>query len=105
MARNIYRVEAWIVDANGTFNVLTGYPKNFDSNSYDGDTDKALRRAQGDFSEVYGAFCKRDDRLMQTVILLQANGQELDRKCLGTTLVPAPAEPEEEEEETPNDGE
>jgi len=42
---------------------------------------------------------------MQTVILLQANGQELDRKCLGTTLVPAPAEPEEEEEETPNDGE
>ena len=100
--RNIYRVEAWIVDANGTFNVLTGYPKNFDSNSYEGDTDKALKRAMGDFSEVYGAFCKRDDRLMQTVVLLQANGQELDRKCLGTTIEPAPAveEPTEEPEET-----
>lgn len=98
MARNIFRVEAWIVDSNGTLNILTGYPKNFDSNSYEGDTEKALKRAMGDFSEVYGAFCKRDDRLMQTVVLLQANGQEIDRKCLGTTLEPAPAEPEPEEE-------
>jgi len=69
MARNIFRVEAWIVDSNGTFNTLSGYPKNFDSNNYDGDTDKALKRAMGDFSEVFGAFCKRDDRQLQTVIL------------------------------------
>lgn len=91
MARNIYRVEAWIIDANGTFNILSGYPKNFDSNNYGGDIEKTLKRAMGDFSEVYGAFCKRDDRLMQTVILLQANGQEIDRKCLGTSIEPEPA--------------
>lgn len=99
MARSIFRVEAWVVDANGTFNVLTGYPKNFDSNSYDGDSDKALKRAMGDFSEVFGAFCKRDDRQLQTVILTQANGQLIDRKSLGMLVDPEPAvEPEEEPE-------
>lgn len=97
MARNIFRVEAWIVDTNGTFNVLSGYPKNFDSNSYEGDVDKALKRAMGDFSEVFGAFCKRDDRQVQTVVLTQANGQLIDRKCLGALIEPEP-EPEEPEE-------
>ncbi len=97
MARNIFRVEAWVVDANGAFNVLTGYPKNFDSNSYNGDTDKALKRAMGDFSEVFGAFCKRDDRQLQTVILTQVNGQLIDRKSLGALVEPEPAQPEEPE--------
>ena len=64
MDRNIFKVDAWIIDANGTYNALSGYPKNFDSRSYEGDIDKALRRAMGDFSEVWGAFCKRDDRKM-----------------------------------------
>lgn len=45
MARNIFIVNAYIVDANGTFNVLSGYPKNFDSNNYSYDVDKALKRA------------------------------------------------------------
>ena len=98
MARNIFTVDAWIIDSNGTYNKLSGYPKNFDSRNYDGDTEKALKRAQGDFSEVFGAFCKRDDRLMQTVVLYQANGQLIDRKSLGTAMEPAPAEPEPEEE-------
>lgn len=97
MARSIFRVEAWIVDANGTFNVLSGYPKNFDSNNYNGDSDKALKRAMGDFSEVFGAFCKRDDRQLQTVILTQANGQLIDRKSLGALVDPEPETPEEPE--------
>lgn len=102
MARNIYRVEAWVIDANGTFNALSGYPKNFDSRTYNNDTDKALKRAMGDFGEVYGAFCKRDDRLMQTVILVSETGQIIDRKCLGTSAEPAP-EPEPEPEEEPEE--
>ena len=53
----------------------------------------------GDFSEVFGAFCKRDDRQLQTVILTQANGQLIDRKSLGMLVDPEPAvEPEEEPE-------
>ena len=103
MARNIFTVDAWVIDANGTYNKLSGYPKNFDSRSYNDDTEKALKRAMGDFSEVYGAYCKRDDRLMQTVVLLQANGQEIDRKSLGFSLEPAPVEPEPEEEPTEPD--
>lgn len=98
MARNIFTVNAWIIDSNGTYNTLSGYPKNFDSRTYDGDTEKALKRAQGDFSEVFSAFCKRDDRLMQTVVLYQANGQLIDRKSLGTQMEPTPVEPEPEEE-------
>lgn len=103
MARNIFTVDAWIIDSNGTYNKLTGYPKNFDSRSYDGDTEKALKRAMGDLSEVYGAYCKRDDRLMQTVVLYQANGQLIDRKSIGTSMEPAPTPEEEPEEVTPDE--
>ena len=92
MARNIFRVEAWIVDGNGTFNILSGYPKNFDSKSYNDDVAKALKRAQGDLSEVWGAFCKRDDRQVQTVILTQANGQMIERKSMGNFIEETPEE-------------
>ena len=101
MTRNIFTVDAWIIDANGTYNKLSGYPKNFDSRSYDGDTDKAFKRAMGDFSEVWGAFCKRDDRKMQTVILLQANGQIMDRKSMGHIEEPEVEEPESGEPDEP----
>ena len=102
MARNIFTVNAWIIDSNGTWNQLSGYPKNFDSRSYNDDVEKALKRASGDLAEVYGAFCKRDDRLMQTVILTQANGQLIDRKCVGVYTEPQP-EPEPEEPEEPEE--
>lgn len=93
MARNIFTVNAWIVDANGTKNTLSGYPKDFDSKNYNDDTEKAYRRAMGDFSEIWGAFCKRDDRQLQTVILYQVNGQLIDRKTVGA-FVEEPEEPE-----------
>lgn len=34
MARQIFIVSAFIVDANGTFNFLQDYPKKFDSRNY-----------------------------------------------------------------------
>lgn len=103
MVRNIYTVNAFIVDSNGTYNVLNGYPKNFDSRNYDGDTDKALKRATGEFAEVWGAFCKRDDRQMQTVILMQSNGQIIDRKTIGAIAPDPDPEPEPEPEEEPEE--
>ena len=39
---NIYTVNAWIVDSNGTFNYLSGYPKAFNSKNYQNDINKAL---------------------------------------------------------------
>lgn len=83
MQRQIFVVNAQIVDANGTYNTLSGYPKIFDSRSYDGDIGKTQRRAEGDFSECYGAMCKRDDRQLQSVILMTADGFLLDHKSIG----------------------
>lgn len=83
MNRQIYIVDAIVVDANGTFNHLSGYPKIFDSKSYDNDVDKALKRATGDMSEAFGAMCKRDDRQLQTVTLMTADGFLIDSKHLG----------------------
>ena len=94
--RQIYKVDAQIVDANGTFNVLSGYPKTFDSNNYSGDADKALKRAEGDFSEVWGAMCKRDDRMIQTVTLSSVDGFQIDRKSMGSFPVEPEPEPEPE---------
>ena len=84
MTRVLYIVNAFIIDSNGTFNTLSGYPKTFDSKNYDNDLDKTFRRAQGEFSDTWGAMCKRDDRLMQTVILTDATGFQLDRKTVGS---------------------
>lgn len=97
--RQIYIVDAVIVDANGTFNHLTGYPKVFDSKNYEYDVDKAKKRATGDFSEVFGGMCKVDTRQLQTVTLMTADGFMIDSKHLGEIAQPAP-EPEPNTEET-----
>lgn len=81
--RNIYIVDAMIVDANGTFNHLDGYPKKFDSKNYGDDVDKTRRRAEGDFSEVWGAMCKVDTRMIQTVTLSTVDGFLIDHKTTG----------------------
>ena len=49
---------------------------------------KILAAAEGEFSECWGAMCKRDDRPMQTVILMDASGFVLDRKTVGS--IPEP---------------
>lgn len=96
MARNIFTVSAFIVDANGTKSNLSGYPKDFDSRNYQDDIAKARKRADGDFSEVWGAFCKRDDRQIQTVTLTNIFGEQLDKKSMGGFPTDEP-EPEPEE--------
>ena len=83
MARQIFIVDAHIVDANGTFNYIEGYPKKFDSRNYQGDIDKALRRAEGDMSEAWGAMCKVDSRQIQTVSMSSVDGFLIERKSSG----------------------
>lgn len=82
--RNIFIVNAFIVDANGTFNNLQGYPKTFDSKNYSDNVDTARKRAEGDMSEVWGAMCKRDDRQIQTVMLSDVFENVLERKSMGS---------------------
>lgn len=83
MTREIYIVNAHIVDANGTFNTLSGYPKLFDSRSYSNDLAKALKRAQGEYYETVGALCKIDSRQLQAAYLMSADGAILAQTCFG----------------------
>lgn len=91
MTRQIFIVDAHIVDANGTFNYLDGYPKRFDSKSYNNDIDKAQIRAIGDASEAFGAMCKVDTRQLQTVAVMTADGFIVDKRTIGKLAdVPEP---------------
>lgn len=74
MQRAIYIVEAKIVDANGTLGNATGYPKTFDSNSYEGDTDKALRRAKAAYHSALASMYAVDGRQCQTSYIVTADG-------------------------------
>lgn len=81
--RSIFEVYAKIVDANGSYNTLSGYPKVFDSRNYDNDVDKALMRATGEFATTWGTMCTRDDRQLQMVMLMSADGFVIDKKVIG----------------------
>lgn len=97
MQRKFFEVYAKVVDANGAYNTLSGYPKVFDSHSYNDDVDKALRRAKAEFHETAGAMLKRDDRQQQTVILMGSDGFIIESFTDGAvTDLPDP-EPELEE--------
>ena len=94
MARQIFKVDAYIVDANGTFNHLSGYPKIFDSRNYNDDVEKAQRRADGDMSDRWGDMCKVDTRMIQTVTLSTVDGFQIERRSMGgfPAEEPEPAE-------------
>lgn len=99
MQRQYFIVSAFIVDANGSFANLSGYPKTFDSHNYGDDVDKAKRRAIGDASECFGAMCKRDDRQLQTVMVMTADGFLIEKKSIGKIAELPDPEPVEETNE------
>ena len=82
--RKIYEVYAKVVDANGSYNTLTNYPKTFDSKNYGGDVAKTRQRAEGEFHECFGAMCKNDTRQVQSVILMDCYGNVIYSKCIGS---------------------
>jgi hypothetical protein len=99
MKRVIYQVIAYVVDANGTFNNLSGYPKNFDSKNYDNDTDKTYRRANGDYCDAVGAMSKVDTRQLQVAKLMRVNdGMTLALNKIGELADLPDPEPGEETE-------
>ena len=81
--RKLFILIAWIVDANGSYHTLDGYPKLFDSKNYDNDPDKALLRAKGDFHDTIGNMCKVDNRKIQTIVLLSDDGFTIDSFSTG----------------------
>lgn len=91
-AREIFEVYAKVVDANGTYNTLSGYPKAFDSKNYDNDIEKARKRAEGEYHECIGAMCKNDTRQIQTAYLLRcSDGLLIAKECIGQlAMLPDP---------------
>lgn len=83
MKRQIYEVYAKVVDGSGAYNTLSGYPKTFDSRNYDNDINKTLMRATGEFASTWGAMCLREDRQLQMVMLMTADGFVIDKKVIG----------------------
>lgn len=90
MARNIFTVKATIVNANGVYSTVSGFPKVFDSDDYQGDVGKALRRAKAAFHAVLGEMYAVDNRQMQNVSLSQADGRVIMRESEGGFVTPEP---------------
>lgn len=97
MSRKIYEVDAFIVDANGSFSRLQNYPKYFDSKNNNDDTGKTERKAKAEYYDTLGGFYNNQaNRQIQTVIMRDAEGVTILRECIGG--FPADPEPEVEEE-------
>ena len=99
--RNIYIVNATQVVTSqahpeGLFSVVTNYPKTFDSDAYNGDTDAALRAAKAEyFSRLSANYAGSASRVMATVTLEQADGRQILRESIGGFPETAPETVEE----------
>ena len=96
MKREIYEVSASVVDANGSYNLLSGFPKAYDSKSYGGDIEKAKRRAYAEFYDTLGAMGKRDDRQLQIASIKEVSTCiQIETKVFGAIADLPDPEPEE----------
>ena len=82
MIRQIYIVNASVVDANGAWSTVEGYPKTFDSKSYiknhgENAVNIARKRAEGEAADAWSAMCKIDTRQIQLVTVTTADGFEV----------------------------
>ena len=97
--REIYQVTANVVDANGAFNPLTGYPKSFDSKNYDNDIEKAKQRAYGEWHHALADMSKIDTREVQIAgIIRVSDGMQIEYAHFGALKDLPDPEPEEETE-------
>lgn len=103
--RQIFVVRADVVDANGAFNPLSGYPKSFDSKTspYNGDIGMCLDRAKAEWHDAVSAMLKSNvGRQLQTAVLMTADGRIIEtfhKGAIAPVVIPDP-EPNEEPEET-----
>lgn len=95
MEREIFKVYAEIVDANGTQNPLQDYPKNFDSKNYSNDIEKARCRAYGEWHDALGEMYKRDDRQLQVAYIIRlSDGLQIEKGAIGAIADLPDPEPE-----------
>ena len=93
--RNIYIINAQVINKNGDFFILDGFPKHIDARSYEGDVDKARRMADAVFCDTWAEMCRdNNERWIQSVFVTDIFGNILDRKSMGN--FPADPAPEGE---------
>ena len=104
MARNIFIVNATQVvtsesNPSGLFSVVAGFPKVYDSGE-GGNIEQAMKTAKSAYYEQLSANYANTNpnRVMTTVTLETASGQQILRECIGAFPVINP-EPEEVSEE------
>ena len=94
--RNIFIVNATQVVTSdshpeGLFSVISGYPKTYDSRSYDGSAESALNAAKAEYySRLSANYTGSANRVMAVVTLEQADGRQIMRDSIGAF----PVEPE-----------
>lgn len=108
MARTIYIVNATQVVTSeshpeGAYSVMQGYPKTFDSLTYEGDTEKAFNATRADYySRLSAIYTGSAARVMATVTLTRADGRQMMRESIGGFPEPVVEETEEPVEEPAN---
>lgn len=107
MARNILIVNATQIvtsetNPNGIFSTMTGFPKTFDS-GVGGDIEQNMKTAKAAYFAQLSANYdnKNPNRVMTTVTLETANGQQILQESIGNIPNPTPAP---EPEPTPEEG-
>lgn len=101
--RNIFTVHATIVNENGVYSKVSGFPKEFDSASYADETHplpagnpkKAWRRAKAAAHTQLGLNYAVDNRRMQSVYIIQADGREVFSESEGS-FEPEQLDPEQQ---------
>lgn len=85
MQREIFEVFPRIVDATGAYYILSGYPKSYDSESYNNDIKKARNRARSDAYSIASTFTNGtgDTRQVQCVTITTVNGECIERIVIG----------------------
>lgn len=91
MARNIFIVDSYLVDANDTFSHFQGFPVSFDSKNYP-DVDTAFKRAKSAFAKQVSAMnsADGDSRKIQMVTMCDITGHQIDSSKVGTLVEPEP---------------
>ena len=104
MARTIYIVNATQVVTSeshpeGLFSVKSGYPKTFDSLTYDGSAERAFEVAEAEYRSCESAMLLDTNpaRAMQTITLERSDGTPYYHRFKGAfpEVQPEPEEPEE----------
>lgn len=84
--REIFLVDAKVVDATGAYNNLSGYPQPFDSKFNDNDVDKAMNKAYAAYENAASAghTAATSGRPLTMVSLIRvSDGKQLEKKAIG----------------------